>query len=138
MRFMLIVKADERSERGEMPTEAELTEMGAFNERMAKAGVMLSGEGLHSSASGTRVIFSDGTPALQKGPFAATTELISGFWLIEAASHDEAVHWAKQVPFRSGIVEVRRVAEAEDFGEAYTDEVRAQEDRVRAELASNQ
>jgi hypothetical protein len=137
MRVMVIVKANERSEAGEMPNEAELTAMGAFNEELVKAGVMLAGEGLRPSARGARVTFSRGKPAVVDGPFAETKELIAGYWLWEVKSFDEAVEWAKRIPTRSDVdfaVELRPVFEADDFGAEFTAELREQEDRLRAEI----
>lgn len=115
MRFMLIVKSDGRSEAGVLPTDKELTEMGEFNDEMVKAGVMLAGEGLHASSKGARVRFSGGKPTVIDGPFTESKELIAGFWLIQARSRDEAVEWARRVPFVDGEVEVRQVFELEDF-----------------------
>ena len=115
MRFMLIVKADERSEAGVLPTQQELAEMGRLNDEMIKAGVMLAGEGLQASSKGKRVEFKGGKPKVTDGPFAETKELIAGFWLIQAKSIDEAVEWARRVPFSEGTVEVRQVFELEDF-----------------------
>ena len=138
MRFMMIVKASEESERGVMPTERELTEMGEYNEKLVKAGVMLAGEGLRSSAHGARVKFSNRKPTVVDGPFAESKELIAGFWMIEVASRDEAIEWARRVPFVDGEIELRQVAEAEDFGEEYTPELRAQEERLRAATSSRQ
>ncbi|GAA5163757.1 YciI family protein [Pseudonocardia eucalypti] len=140
MRFMAIVKADERSEAGEMPTEQELGAMGAYNEELVKAGVMLAGEGLHPSSRGCRLVHTaEGTSVLD-GPFAETKELIAGFWLLQAKSFEEAVEWLKRAPRpESGefVIELRQVFEAEDFGEEFTPELRAQEDRLRAQLENN-
>lgn len=116
MRFMMIVKADERSEAGVLPTEEELSEMGKFNEEMMKAGMMLAGEGLQASSKGARVEFAGGKPNVVDGPFAETKELIAGFWLIQAKSLDEAIEWARRAPFRDGQIEIRQVFELEDFG----------------------
>ncbi len=135
MRVMMIVKANEESEAGVMPTEQELREMGEYNEEMVKAGVMLAGEGLHPSSRGARVDFSSGKPVVIDGPFAETKELIAGFWLMQVKSWDEAPEWARRVPFRDGAVELRQVFEAEDFGDEFTPELREQEDRHRAETA---
>ena len=139
MRYMVIVKANEDSENGVMPTEQELAEMGAYNEQLVKAGVMLAGEGLHPSSKGARVRFDkDGNTTVVDGPFAETKELIAGFWILEVSSREEVIEWVRKAPFRDGEVEIRKVAQAEDFGEAYTPEVREQEDRIRATLAEQQ
>jgi hypothetical protein len=136
MRFMVIVKASEASERGDMPTEQELTEMGKFNEELVKAGVMLAGEGLHPSSKGARVRFeADNSSTVVDGPFAETKELIAGFWILQVSSREEVLEWVKRAPFREGEVEVRQVFDTEDFGEALTPELREQEDRMRAQVA---
>jgi hypothetical protein len=133
MRFMVIVKASEDSEKGVLPTEQEFTEMGAYNEELVKAGVMLAGEGLLPSSKGARVRFDkDGSSTVVDGPFAETKELVAGFWILEVSSREEVLEWVKKAPFRDGEVEVRQVASAEDFGEALTPELREQEDRLRA------
>jgi hypothetical protein len=131
MRFMMIVKADEASESGRLPTEQELAEMGRYNEELAKAGMMLAGEGLHPSSRGARVTFENGRSTITDGPFAETKELVAGFWLIRADSLDQAKEWARRIPFRDGQVEIRQVFEEDDFGEAYTPELREQEQRIR-------
>jgi hypothetical protein len=135
MRFMMIVKTDQRSEAGELPTEQELAEMGRYNEELVNAGVMLAGEGLQPSSKGARVTFSGGRPVVTDGPFAETKELIGGFWIIEAASREEAIAWAKRVPFVDGEIEIRQVYEADDFGAEFTPELREQEERLRARIA---
>ena len=136
MRFMIIVKANADSESGKLPTAQELTEMTKFNEELAKAGVMLEGEGLHASAKGARVRFGEGKPKVIDGPFAETKELIAGFWLWQVKSIDEAVEWLKRAPFDGGTeVEIRPIFEAEDFGKELTPELRAQEERLRAQIA---
>jgi hypothetical protein len=133
MRFMVIVKASEDSEKGVMPTEPELAEMGAYNEELVKAGVMLAGEGLHPSSKGARVRFEkDGSSTVIDGPFAETKELVAGFWILEVSSREEVIEWVRKAPFRDGEVEVRQVATADDFGDAMTPELREQEDRLRA------
>jgi len=133
MRFMVIVKASEDSEKGVMPTEQELAEMGAYNEELVKAGVMLAGEGLHPSSTGARVRFDkDGTGTVIDGPFAETKELVAGFWILEVSSREEVLEWVKKAPFRDGEVEVRQVFTADEFGDAMTPELREQEDRLRA------
>jgi hypothetical protein len=118
MRFMMIVKASKESEAGILPTEQELADMGRFNEEMVKAGVMLAGEGLQASSKGARVRFENGTPRVIDGPFAETKELVAGFWLIQVRSRDEAIEWARRVPFKDGEIEIRQVFELEDFGES--------------------
>jgi hypothetical protein len=133
MRFMVIVKASEDSEKGVMPTEQELAEMGAYNEELVKAGVMLAGEGLHPSSKGARVRFDkDGSSTVIDGPFAETKELVAGFWILEVSSREEVLQWVKKAPFRDGEVEVRQVFTSDDFGDAMTPELREQEDRLRA------
>ncbi len=116
MRFMLIVKATDKSEAGVLPTEKELADMGKFNEQMIKNGMMLAGEGLQASSKGARVTFKAGKPTVVDGPFTEAKELVAGFWLIQAKSKEEAVEWARRVPFVDGEIEVRQVFELEDFG----------------------
>ena len=120
MRFMLIVKASDKSEAGVLPTEQELAGMAKFNEQMLKAGVMLAGDGLQASSKGARVQFSSGKPRVIDGPFAEAKELIAGYWIIQAKSKEEAVEWARRVPFVDGEIEVRQMFELDDFapGEA--------------------
>jgi hypothetical protein len=133
MRFMVIVKASEATENGVLPTEQELTEMGAYNEELVKAGVMLAGEGLHPSSRGFRVRFdADQQATVVDGPFTETKELIAGYWILQVSSREEVEQWVRRAPFREGEVEVRQVFEADDFGEAMTPELREQEDRMRA------
>ena len=136
MRFMILVKASNESEAGQMPTEKELTEMGQFNEQMVKAGIMLAGEGLHPSSKGSRIRYSGKSRTVIDGPFAETKELVAGFWIIQVKSKEEAIEWMKRVPFDRGEVELRQVFEAEDFGAALTPELRAQEERLRAQSAA--
>ncbi len=136
MRFMMIVKANQDSEAGVLPTEQELAEMGKYNEELVKAGVLLAGEGLHPSSNGARVTFSGGRPTVTDGPFAETKELIAGFWLIQVKSREEALEWARRVPFQESEIEIRQVFEADDFGAEFTPELREQEDRLRAHLAA--
>jgi hypothetical protein len=142
MRFMILVKADENSEAGVMPSEELLAEMGRYNEELMKAGVLLAGEGLHPSSKGARVRFSGSARTVIDGPFAETKELIAGFWLIEVKSRDEAIEWVKRapnpMPGTESEVEIRQVFEAEDFGAEFTPELREQEDRVRAQLDAAQ
>jgi len=126
MRFMMIVKASKDSEAGILPDEKILGEMAKYNEEMVKAGVMLAGEGLQASSKGARVRFANGKPTVIDGPFAETKELIAGFWLIQVKSREEAIQWARRVPFDEGEVEVRQVFELEDFGESDAVERHAQ------------
>src|SRR6266511_1152943 len=136
MRFMVLVKANKDSEAGVLPDEKILTEMGKFNEQLSKAGVMLAGEGLQPSSKGVRVRFDGSKRTVIDGPFAETKELIAGFWLWQVKSKDEAIEWLKRAPFDGGTeIEIRQVFEAEDFGEAFTPELREQEERIRAQAA---
>jgi hypothetical protein len=132
MRFMVIVKANKDSEAGVLPDEKMLTEMGKFNEELVKAGVMLAGEGLQASSKGARVRFSGGKRTVIDGPFTEVKELIGGFWLWKLNSLDEAIDWLKRAPFDETEVEIRQVFESDDFGEAFTPELREQEERMRA------
>jgi len=132
---MVLVKADKASEGGALPDEKMLAEMGKFNEELVKAGVMLAGEGLQPSSKGARVKFSKGKKTVIDGPFAETKELVAGFWLWQVRSKEEAVEWLKRAPFEGTEVEIRQVFENDDFGEAFTPELREQEDRIRAEAA---
>jgi len=137
MRFMILVKANKDSEAGVLPDEKALTAMGKFNEELAKAGVMLAGEGLHASSKGARVKFSGNKRTVTDGPFAETKELIAGFWLWQVKSKEEAIEWLKRAPFEDGFeVEIRQVFEADDFGPALTPEAREREERVRAQAAA--
>lgn len=138
MRFLVMVKATKESEAGVMPTEQELAEMGKFNEELVKAGIMLAGEGLQPSSKGARVNFSGGKPSVIDGPFTEAKELVAGFWLWQVKSKDEAIEWLKRAPFKDGEVELRQVFEADDFGEAFTPELREQEERIRAQAARQQ
>jgi hypothetical protein len=139
MRFMVIVKADKDSEAGVMPSEKMLTDMGNFNQQLADAGVMLAGEGLQPSSKGARVKFDGkGNTSLIDGPFAETKELVAGFWVWKCKSKEEAIEWLKKAPFENTEVEIRQVFEAEDFGEEFTPEARAQEDRIRQQLEAQQ
>ena len=137
MRFMLMVKATDDSEAGVMPSEEMLREMGAYNEELVKAGVMLAGEGLHPSSKGARVRFSGKERTVMDGPFAETKELVAGFWLIQVSSKEEAVEWVKRCPNPmpgESEIEIRQVFEADDFGDEYTPELREQEERLRERL----
>ena len=137
MRVMVIVKATNDSENGVMPTEKDLADMGRYNEELVKAGIMLAGEGLHPSSKAKRVRFSGGKKTVIDGPFAESKELIAGYWLWQVRSMDEAVEWVRRcpdpMPGQESVIEIRPVFEAEDFGAEYTPELRAQEDRIRAE-----
>jgi hypothetical protein len=135
---MVIVKADKDSEAGVLPDEQILTAMGQFNEELVKAGVMLAGEGLQPSSKGARVKFSGDKRSVTDGPFIETRELIAGFWIWQVKSMDEAIAWAKRCPNPTGVegeLEIRPVFEAEDFGAAYTPELREQDQRLRAQIA---
>jgi hypothetical protein len=139
MRFMVIIKANAQSEAGEMPSERLLTEMGKYNEELVKAGVLLAGEGLHPSSKGARVRFSGSKRTVVDGPFAETEQLVAGFWLIQVNSREEAIEWVKRIPNPDGgdsEVEIRQVFEADDFGPELTPELREQENRLRAQVAS--
>jgi len=132
MRVMVIVKASKDSEAGVLPSQELLAAMGNYNEELVKAGIMLSGEGLQASSKGVRVRFDGEKRTVIKGPFGATNELIAGFWLWKVRSMDEAIEWLKRAPFDTGTeIEIRRIFEAEDFGENLTPELRDQEDRIR-------
>lgn len=137
MRVMMIMKATAASEAGQMPGEALLAAMGAYNEQLVDAGVLLAGEGLHPSARGARVRFGRGGLEVVDGPFAETKELVAGFWLLQVRSFAEAIEWARRIPNPDGEtfeVELRPVFEAEDFGDAFTPELREQEQRLRARV----
>lgn len=136
MRFMVIVKANADSEAGTLPDEQILTEMGRYNEELVRAGVMLAGEGLHPSSRGARVRFDGKQRTVLDGPFAETKELVAGFWLWQVRSREEAIEWLKRAPFQEGEVELRQVFETEDFAPSDpTGELRAAEERLRAEIA---
>ncbi|HET6349879.1 MAG TPA: YciI family protein [Candidatus Krumholzibacteria bacterium] len=138
MRFMCIVKATEQSEKGILPTEKEFSDMGKFNEEMARAGVMLSGDGLQPSSKGARVNFTGSQRTVTDGPFAETKELIAGFWMIQVKSKEEAIEWMKRCPNpHPGLdthIEIRQVYEADDFGDALTPELREREERIRRDI----
>ena len=138
MRVMVMIKATRNSEAGEMPSEELLVEMGRFNEELAKAGVMLAGEGLHPSSRGKRVRFSSGKKEVIDGPFAETKDLVAGYWIWQVKSMDEAVAWVRRcpdpMPGEEAEIEIRPLFEADDFGEQFTPELRAQEARLRAEV----
>ena len=139
MRFMVLVKADENSEAGVMPSEHLLAEMQKYNEELVKAGVMLAGEGLHPSSKGARVKFSGSKRTVVDGPFTEAKELIAGYWLWQVKSRDEAIEWIKRCPNPmegESQIELRQVFEAEDFGEEFTPELRAQEERLREQIST--
>jgi hypothetical protein len=137
MRFAVFVKATKESEAGVLPTQQELADMGNFNEELVKAGIMLAGEGLQASSKGTRIDFAGSKRTVTDGPFAETKELVAGFWIWKVRSREEAIEWAKRIPFKEGQVELRQVFEDEDFGEAFTPELREQEARLREKAARN-
>jgi len=139
MRVMVLIKANEDSEAGVMPSQELLTQMMAFNEELVKAGVMLAGEGLHPSSKGARVVFSGSDRKVIDGPFAETKELVAGYWVWQVSSLEEAIEWVKRIPNPDGtdsIVEIRPVFEADDFGEALTPELREQEQRLRSQTGT--
>jgi hypothetical protein len=142
MKVMVIVKATKNSEAGVMPSEQLLAAMGNFNEELVKAGIMLAGEGLHPSVKGKRIRFSGGARSVVDGPFTETKELIAGYWLWQVTSMEEAVEWARRcpdpMPGEDAELEIRPIFEAEDFGQEFTPELRAQEDRLRVELERRQ
>jgi hypothetical protein len=136
MRVMVLIKATEQSEAGEMPSQELLEQMTAFNEELVRSGVMLAGEGLHPSSEGVRVEFSGPERKVIDGPFAETKELLAGYWLWQVRSMEEAVEWVRRIPNPTGehgVVEIRRVFGAEDFGEELTPELRDREQRLRAQ-----
>jgi len=137
---MILIKATKDSEAGVMPSQQLLTEMGKFNEELVKAGVMLAGEGLHPTSKGARVKFSGSKRTVIDGPFAETKELLAGFWLWQVKSKEEAIEWVKRCPNpfpgSDSEIEIRQVFEAEDFGAEFTPELRAQEERIREQLAA--
>lgn len=144
MRVMILLKADANTEAGVLPSEELLAAMGKFNEELVNAGVMLAGEGLHPSSKGARVKFSGGKTTVIDGPFTETKELLAGFWIWQVDSLDEAIEWVKRIPSPPGeedgesVVEIRQVFEAEDFGAEFTPELREQEERLRARIASQE
>ena len=133
MRFIVFVKASRESESGAMPDKKDLMDMQKFNQKLADAGLMLAGEGLHPSSEGARIAFSSGTPRVTDGPFAETTELVAGYWLLEAKSKEEVIDWMKKAPFQDGVLEIRQIFEGEEF--AYAPEVMEQEKKLRAQIA---
>jgi hypothetical protein len=141
MRFMVIVKADKNSEAGALPDEKLLAEMGKYNEELAKAGVLVAGEGLHPSSKGARVRFSGAMRTVIDGPFPGTKDLVAGFWIFQVKSKEEAIAWVKRSPNpftgTESEIEIRQVFEAEDFGAEFTPELRQQEERLAAQMAEN-
>jgi len=140
MRFIAMVRATKDSEAGVLPSEEMLTKMGNFNEELVKAGVLLAGEGLQPSSKGARVRFSGNKRTVIDGPFSETKELIAGFWMLQVKSKEEAIEWIKRAPNPfpddpESEIEIRQVFEADDFGDQFTPEARAQEERMRAEIA---
>ena len=141
MRFIVMVKATRESEAGQMPSTESLAEMGKFNEELVKAGVMLAGEGLQPSSKGARVRFSGDKRTVIDGPFAETKELIAGFWILQVKSKEEAIEWVKRCPNPmpgESEIEIRQIFEASDFGPEFTPELQAQEERLRAEVRTQQ
>ena len=139
MRFMILLKADKTTEAGVLPSEKQLAEMGQYNEELAKAGVLLAGEGLQPSSEGARVTFSGATRTVTAGPFSETDGLIAGFWMFEVSSREEAIEWVKRCPnplVGEVEIEIRRVYEAEDFGAEFTAELREAEERMRDQIAA--
>ncbi len=135
MRVMVLVKASKDSEAGVMPSEQLLTEMGRFNEQLAAAGKLIAGDGLHPSSKGARVRYSTSAPRVINGPFTETKELVAGYWMWKVDSMQDAIDWAERCPMGDGTeVEIRPVFEAEDFGAAFTPDLREQEARIRAEV----
>ena len=139
MRFMMLVKANKESEAGVMPSPELIDAMGKFNEEMAAAGVMQTGEGLHPSSRGTRIKFENGKRTVTRGPFPHTEELLAGFWLIEVKSEEEALQWASKIPFTDGeTVEIRNVFETADFEGVMSPEAMAREEELQKKLRQNQ
>ena len=134
MRFMVIVKSTPESEAGKMPPPEVFEEMGKFNEELAKAGVMLAGEGLHPSAKGARIRFDGKQRTVIDGPFTEAKELVGGFWIIQTRSKEEAIEWMKRSPFQEGAIEIRQIFETEEFGDNLLPETRDRELRMRAEF----
>jgi len=137
MRFLVIVKGNQKYEAGAMPTQQELTEMGKFNDELVKAGIMLAGEGLTPSSKGARIAYAGNKRTVRDGPFTEAKELVAGFWIWQVKNKAEALEWAKRIPFQEGEVEIRQFFETEDFGAEFTPELRQQEERQRAAIAKN-
>jgi hypothetical protein len=138
MRIMAIVKATKETEAGVLPTTQDLAEMQQFNEELVKAGIMLAGDGLQASSQGARIYYDGSKRTVVDGPFAEAKELIAGYWIWQVKSMEEAVEWAKRVPFKDGQIELRRAFEAEDFGEAFTPELQEHDQRLRDQLTAKQ
>jgi hypothetical protein len=134
MRFMILMPADSHSEAGELPSEKILSDMMQFNEQLVKAGIMLAGEGLKPSSAGARIKFQGGKKTVIDGPFTESKELIAGFWIWQVKSKEEAIEWAKRCPVEGVTLEIRQIFEAEDFGAELTPELRAKEERLRAQV----
>ena len=145
MRFMMLLKGNEASEAGVLPSQKILEAMGRYNEEMVKAGVMLAGEGLQPSSKGAKVVFSGEKRTVVDGPFTEAKELIAGFWIIQAKSLEEAIEWARRCPFEvddqygsEAEIEIRQVFEADDFGPEFTPELREAEERLRQQVSAQQ
>lgn len=137
MRFLVMVKGNKDYEAGAMPKQQELADMGKFNDELVKAGIMLAGEGLAPSSKGARISYAGNKRTVRDGPFTEAKELIAGFWIWQVKTRAEAIEWAKRIPFQDGEVEIRQVFESEDFGDAFTPELREQEERQRAAIQKN-
>ena len=137
MRFIVMVKASKDSEAGILPTTEQFAEMGKFNDELVKAGIMLAGEGLQDSSKGARISYDGKKRTVRDGPFTETKELVAGFWIWQVKSKEEALEWAKRIPFQEGEVEIRQIFEAEDLGAEFTPELREQEERQRQAIARN-
>jgi hypothetical protein len=135
MRFMIVVKANKDSEAGVLPSQELLSQMMKYNEELVKAGVMVSGDGLHASSKGARVKFSGGKTTVTDGPFAETKELIAGFWIFQVKSKQEAIDWVRRAPMEDTELEIRQIFEAEDFGDNLTPSLKAKEQQLRAQTA---
>ena len=134
MRFIVMVKASKDSEAGILPSTEQFAEMGKFNDELVKAGIMLAGEGLQDSSKGVRISYDGKKRTVRDGPFAETKELVAGFWIWQVKSKQEALEWAKRIPFQEGEVELRQIMEWEDLGAEFTPELREQEERLRREI----
>jgi len=137
MRFIVMVKASRDSEAGILPSTEQFAEMGKFNDELVKAGIMLAGEGLQDSSKGVRISYDGKKRTVRDGPFAETKELVAGFWIWQVKSKQEALEWAKRIPFQEGEVELRQIMEWEDLGAEFTPELRDQEERQRQAIAKN-
>ena len=137
MRFIVMVKASKDSEAGILPSTEQFAEMGKFNDELLKAGIMLAGEGLQDSSKGVRISYDGKKRTVRDGPFTETKELVAGFWIWQVKSKQEALEWAKRIPFQEGEVELRQIMEWEDLGAEFTPELREQEERQRQAIAKN-